>query len=66
MKTVNRFVGLRFAAPGLVRIEWSVIRWLCQVVGFPRESGGILTSGVPSPVLSPSILPGVTACRPIS
>ena len=45
VKTVNRFVGLRFMAPGLVRIEWSVIRWLCQVVGFPRESGGILTSG---------------------
>lgn len=45
VKTVNRFVGLRFMAPGLVRIEWSVIRWLCQIVGFPRESGGILTSG---------------------
>ena len=41
----NRYVGIWQAAPGLVEIESQVVRWLCEVVGLPAGSGGILTSG---------------------
>jgi aromatic-L-amino-acid decarboxylase len=43
--SVNRYVGAWLAAPGLVRLESNVIRWFCDMVGFPPGSGGFLTSG---------------------
>ncbi len=41
----NRYVGVWLAAPGLVQLEVNVVRWLCEIVGFPAGSGGVLTSG---------------------
>lgn len=42
---VNRYVGIWAAAPALVQIEANVIRWFCEMVGYPATAGGILTSG---------------------
>jgi aromatic-L-amino-acid decarboxylase len=41
----NRFVTVWSAAPAVAQIEATVIRWFCDMVGFPGESGGFLTSG---------------------
>ncbi len=54
--SVNRYVGVWIGSPGMVQLESNVIRWFCNVVGYPpgdAESegsaapvpGGILTSG---------------------
>lgn len=42
---VNRFVNLWTAAPGFAQIELNVVRWLCDLFGYPEGSLGILTSG---------------------
>jgi aromatic-L-amino-acid/L-tryptophan decarboxylase len=42
---VNRFVNVWNAAPAFAQIEWTVLRWLCDLFGLPAGSGGILTSG---------------------
>ncbi|MGH9339145.1 MAG: pyridoxal phosphate-dependent decarboxylase family protein [Acidobacteriota bacterium] len=44
-QTVNRYTGAWFAAPGLAQLEANVIRWFCEMVGFPAQSSGLLTSG---------------------
>jgi aromatic-L-amino-acid decarboxylase len=41
----NRYVGVFAAAPGVSQIEGNVLRWFCEMVGYPASSGGILTSG---------------------
>ncbi len=41
----NRYVGVYAAAPGLAQIEWNVIKWFCEIVGYPPSAGGVLTSG---------------------
>ena len=42
----NRYSGVYYASPGAVRLENILIRWMCDMVGFPAEiSGGNLTSG---------------------
>ena len=43
--SVNRYVGVFAAAPGLAQIEANVVRWFCDIVGYPATAGGILTSG---------------------
>lgn len=42
---VNRYVGVWLAAPGMVQLEANVIRWFCEIVGYPRGAAGFLTSG---------------------
>jgi aromatic-L-amino-acid decarboxylase len=42
---VNRYVGVWLASPGLVQLEMNVVRWFCDIVGYPATAGGILTSG---------------------
>ena len=42
---VNRYVGVCAAAPALVQLETNVVRWFCEILGFPQGSGGVLTSG---------------------
>jgi aromatic-L-amino-acid decarboxylase len=42
---LNRFVNVWNAAPAFAQIEWTVIRWLCDLFGLPPGSGGLLTSG---------------------
>ncbi|MBI4612610.1 MAG: aminotransferase class I/II-fold pyridoxal phosphate-dependent enzyme, partial [Planctomycetes bacterium] len=43
--TVNRFVPLWAAAPGLATIEADVVRWFARIVGYPPQARGYLTSG---------------------
>ncbi len=44
--SINRYVGVWIAAPGLVQIESNVIDWFGEIVGFPGASrGGLLTTG---------------------
>lgn len=42
---LNRFVGVRVAAPALVEIEAQALRWLGELVGFPSSARGTFTSG---------------------
>ncbi len=41
----NRYVGVFAAAPGLAQIEANVVKWFCEIVGYPAAADGILTSG---------------------
>jgi aromatic-L-amino-acid decarboxylase len=41
----NRYVGVWQAAPGLAQLEANVLRWFCDLVGYPGAARGILTSG---------------------
>lgn len=43
--SVNRYVGVWLAAPALSQLEATVIQWFAQVIGYPREARGILTTG---------------------
>jgi|CXWL01.1.fsa_nt_gi glutamate/tyrosine decarboxylase-like PLP-dependent enzyme len=40
----NRYAGIFYAAPGAVRMENMLIRWMCDLVGYPSESAGNLTT----------------------
>lgn len=42
---VNRYVGVFAAAPALVQLESNVVRWFCEIVGYPDEARGYLSSG---------------------
>ena len=42
---VNRYVGVFEAAPGLAQIEANVVRWFCDIVGYPAAARGFLTTG---------------------
>lgn len=44
-ESVNRYTSIWIPAPGLAQIETVVIRWLCEVVGYPPGSLGLLTTG---------------------
>jgi len=48
----NRYVGVFAAAPALVQLETNVVRWFCQLVGYPPSAGGVLTSGGSLSILS--------------
>jgi aromatic-L-amino-acid decarboxylase len=43
--SINRYVGVFVASPGLVQLEVNVVRWFCQMVGYPEEAQGLLTTG---------------------
>lgn len=42
---VNRYVGVWLASPALVQLEMNVVRWFCDLVGYPPAARGVLTSG---------------------
>ena len=42
---VNRYVGVFAAAPALAQLEANVIRWFCEIAGYGKGSGGVLTTG---------------------
>jgi aromatic-L-amino-acid decarboxylase len=42
---VNRYVGVWVAAPGLSQLESNVLRWFAEIVGYPAEARGLLTTG---------------------
>ena len=41
----NRYAGIFFACPGGVRMENMLLRWMCQMVDYPTNALGNLTSG---------------------
>ena len=41
----NRYAGVFFAAPGAVRLENMLIRWMCRLMGYSNNATGNLTSG---------------------
>lgn len=41
----NRYSGIFFGGPGAVRIENQLIRWMCELIGYPKTSLGNLSSG---------------------
>ncbi len=43
--TLNRYVGVAAVAPGLNQLEANVVRWFCELMGYPRQARGFLTSG---------------------
>lgn len=43
--SVNRYMGVHAAAPCLSQIEANVVRWFCEIVGYPEAALGFLTSG---------------------
>ncbi len=42
---INRYVGVWLAAPGLSQLEANVLAWFAEIVRYPAEARGILTSG---------------------
>ena len=44
-KVTNRYMGIDASAPFLSQIETDVVKWFCDMIGFPGTSGGTLTSG---------------------
>jgi aromatic-L-amino-acid decarboxylase len=43
--SLNRYVTVWQAAPGLAQVEAQVLTWFCRLVGLPGGSGGYLASG---------------------
>ncbi len=41
----NRYAGVFYGAPGAVRLEQDVLRWIAGFLGYPPDAGGDLTSG---------------------
>jgi len=41
----NRYSGVAFAGPGAARMEGALLRWMAELVGYPVEAAGDLTSG---------------------
>jgi len=41
----NKYSGLSFASPGMVRMERMLLRWMADLVGYPATAAGDLTSG---------------------
>jgi aromatic-L-amino-acid/L-tryptophan decarboxylase len=42
---INKYSGLYFASPGMVRMERVLLRWVADLVGYPASAAGDLTSG---------------------
>ena len=42
---LNRYTGKVTTAPALVAMEESVLRWMCDLFGFPADSQALLTTG---------------------
>lgn len=42
---MNRYTTVADVAPGLAALEWNVVRWFCDLVGFGPEGGGFLSTG---------------------
>ncbi|MEP7320276.1 MAG: aminotransferase class V-fold PLP-dependent enzyme [Saprospiraceae bacterium] len=41
----NRYAGIYFSNPGAVVMENQLIRWMCEVMGYPASAHGNITSG---------------------
>lgn len=43
--TSNKYAGIFFGAPGAVRMENMLVRWVADLVGYPAAAGGTIASG---------------------
>ncbi|WP_210464474.1 pyridoxal phosphate-dependent decarboxylase family protein [Rufibacter roseolus] len=41
----NKYAGIFFSAPGAVRMENMLLRWMASLIDFPADAAGNLTSG---------------------
>ncbi|MFT5167381.1 MAG: aromatic-L-amino-acid decarboxylase [Saprospiraceae bacterium] len=41
----NNYAGVFFGGPGAVRMENMLVRWMCDLIGYPKTALGNLTSG---------------------
>ena len=41
----GRYAGVFYSSPGAVRMENMLVRWMAEVVGYPKGAGGYLASG---------------------
>ena len=41
----NKYAGIYYAGPGVVKLENFLIRQMCEIIGFPESALGNLTSG---------------------
>jgi len=41
----NRYTSIWMPAPGFAQIEAQAVRWLCEIVGYPGDALGLLTTG---------------------
>jgi len=41
----NRYAGIYFSGPGAVKMENILIRWIADIIGYPPDAAGNLTSG---------------------
>ncbi len=41
----NRYAGVFYAGPGAVRMENMLLQWMAEIIGYPKDSVGNLTSG---------------------
>lgn len=41
----GRYAGITYGAPGSVRLQQMLLRWVGSFLGYPEDSGGDLTSG---------------------
>ncbi|HUQ80262.1 MAG TPA: pyridoxal-dependent decarboxylase [Gemmatimonadaceae bacterium] len=45
ISSLNQSIAVEEMSPTLTALEGRVVRWMCDAVGYPRESGGTFTSG---------------------
>ena len=57
----NRYSGVGHAAPGAARLEQTLVNWLAEIVGYPDDAEGDLTSGASMAALS-AIVTAREAC----
>ena len=60
---INRYVALGKQAPVLAAMEWTAVRWLCDLFGYPGTARGVLTSGGSMSTLG-AIVAARHACLP--
>jgi aromatic-L-amino-acid decarboxylase len=60
---INRYVSLWSQAPVLAAMEWTSVRWLCDLFGYPGAARGVLTSGGSMSTLG-AIVAARCACLP--
>jgi glutamate/tyrosine decarboxylase-like PLP-dependent enzyme len=41
----NRYSGVFYAGPGAVRMENMLLQWMAEIIGYPADTAGNLTSG---------------------
>lgn len=45
VSAINRYVTMSALSPALAQVEWTTVRWLSDMFGYPEGARGVLTSG---------------------